>query len=250
MSQNDLPTVKPAPEPTIPPHDATPPPTIFPPVGPTAADDDIALKVLEDGILRAEQTLADFWNLLHIDQNMTGRERMRLIGVKSRNYGFINKAYAIAQENPNFNPPNFWLSDMTKTLEVLEKARQLSLTIDQLKAVADDFQLTICDRAYRFALRIYGNLREQARAKVAGAKALFDELLQFFTLRRRRPGEAEPTMHELELDYKNLIHGKADGEMIIKHETPHMVGAVHEVVDDVHKHGRHDGAEIKIKESE
>ena len=40
---------------------------------------------------------------------------------------------------------------------------------------------------------------------------------------------------ELERDIKRLIHGKADGEIIIKNERPNMVGGVHEVIDNVHK---------------
>ena len=249
MTENHHPSQTPAENAPAAAHDTRPAPPEFPPPHPAALSPDATMKVLEDGILRAEETLADFWNMLHMDTNMTGRERLRLIGVKSRNYGFINKAYAIAQENPNFRPGNFWLEDMTKELEILEKARQLSLVVDQLKAVTDDFQLQTSDRLYRFALRIYGNLREQARAGVAGAKALFAELLQFFTLRRRRPGEAAPTEHELELDYKRLIHGHADGELLIKNESPHLTGGVHEVVDDVRKHGRHE-AEIKVKSEE
>jgi len=31
--------------------------------------------------------------------------------------------------------------------------------------------------------------------------------------------------------------------MVIKNESPHMTGGEHEVVDDVHRHGKHD-AEI------
>ena len=218
-------------------------------VSPTAIDDPIP--VLENSIIEVEKVIADFWNLLDMDTNMTGRERQRLFGAKSRNYGFINKAYAIAQENPNFRPGNFWLEDMTKELEILEKARQLSLTVDQLKAVTSDFQLQTSNKLYHFALRIYGNLREQTRAGVAGAKALFDELLQFFTLHRRgRGGNAVETAKELERDFHSMMHGTADGEIIIKNESPHMMGGVHEVIDDVHRHPRHGGAEIKVEEKE
>ena len=180
---------------------------------------------------------------------MTGRERARLVGVKSRNYGFISKAYDIAFDNPDFRLSNFSLADMGQTLTYLEHARQLTIVVEQLRHLADDFLLVICDKAYRDALRIYGNLREQARAKVPGADALYQQLLQYFTLHRRGSSEDEPTEHELERDFRSLIHGHSDGEMIIKNESAHKSGGVHEVVDDVHKHGRH-GAEIKVKEEE
>jgi hypothetical protein len=40
---------------------------------------------------------------------------------------------------------------------------------------------------------------------------------------------------ELERDIKRLIHGKADGEIVIKNESPHVQGGLHEVIDNVHK---------------
>jgi hypothetical protein len=67
---------------------------------------------------------------------------------------------------------------------------------------------------------------------VPGAEELFQALRNFFN-RRRRTGE-EPTEHELELDFKRLIHGKADGEIIIKNEAPHITEGVHKVIDNVH----------------
>jgi hypothetical protein len=91
------------------------------------------------------------------------------------------------------------------------------------------YLLLTCDAAYRDALRIYGNLRELSRSRVLGAEELFQQLLQFFTLHRRgRTGE--PTEHKLERDFRSLLHGHADGEMIIKNESPHKSAGEREVV--------------------
>jgi hypothetical protein len=170
----------------------------------------------------------------NLDTNMTGRERMRLFGVKSRNYGFINKAYDIAKDNPKFAPSNFSISSMTETVRILEEVRNLSMVVDQLRQLVDDYLLLTCDNAYRDALRIYGNLREQSRARVAGAETLYQQLLQFFTLRRRHPKDAEPTEHELERDFRALIHGRKDGQILIENEAPRLAEGVHRVIDDVH----------------
>jgi len=210
------------------------------------------LAALLNAISDVEKIINDIQSELDIDANLTGRERARLIGVKSRNFGFITKSFGIARDNPTFGPPNFELNDMMKNLVYLENARQLTMLIEQLRHLADDFLLTTCDTAYRDALRIYGSLREQSRNRVAGATALFQELRQYFTLRRRRPGEEEPTQpteHELERDYKRLIHGKADGQMTVKHVSPHVSGGLHEVVDDVHQR-RGPIAEIKVQSAE
>ena len=55
----------------------------------------------------------------------------------------------------------------------------------------------------------------------------------FISHGRRHRGQ--PTEHQLEMDFKRLIQGKADGEMVIANESPHTSGGVHTVVDDVHK---------------
>jgi hypothetical protein len=114
----------------------------------------------------------------------------------------------------------------------------LCIVLEQFQHAATDYLLESSDSAYRDALRVYGSLREQARANVAGASALFAELLQYFTLHHRgRPG-AEPTEKELERDFHSLVRGHKDGEIIVRNETPRAQGGVRTVIDDVHKnHG-------------
>jgi hypothetical protein len=107
------------------------------------------------------------------------------------------------------------------------------LILQQFMQLATNAFMVQSDFCYREALRIYDSLREQARGRVPGAEELFQALRNFFN-RRRRTGE-EPTEHELELDFKRLIHGKADGEIIIKNESTHITEGVHKVVDNVHK---------------
>jgi|GEM_PF-1624236 len=201
-----------------------------------------------------EPMIEEFQSKLGIDTALTGTERLRLFGVRSRKFGFITKAWNIVQDNQNFIPSNFSLDDMSSTLVLMEATRQLTLMLNQFHQLADDYLLTNCDTTYRDALRIYGNLREQSRGRVPGADALFQELRQFFTLRRRRPGETESvehefTEHELERDFKRLVHGTADGEIVVKNESPHVSGGVHEVVDDVQT-GRKRKREVRSEELE
>jgi hypothetical protein len=169
-----------------------------------------------------------------IDTAMTGRDRMRLFGVKSRKYGFINKAWDIARDNPNFLPPNFAVKEMQEHMRIFEQVRQLTLVLEQFQHLATDYLMLTSDNAYRDALRVYGSLREQNRGRVPGAEALFRELLQFFTLHRRGRQGAEPTEHELERDFRSLIHGHKDGEIIVKNESPKVTGGERTVIDSVH----------------
>ena len=195
------------------------------------------LTVLINAISSVEEIINNVQSVLDINSNMTGLERRRLFGVRSRKFGFITNAFDIVRDNPDFAPPNFDVNGMMKNLVYLERTRQLSMLLEQLRRLADDYLLTTCDTAYRDALRIYGSLREQSHNRVAGADALFQQLRQFFTLRRkRRPGEAEPiepTEKEIERDLKRLEHGTADGEIIAKNVSPQTIGGVHEVIDNV-----------------
>jgi hypothetical protein len=186
----------------------------------------------------------------NLETNMTGKERQRLFGAGVRNFGFIEKAYDIARENPQFLPPNFSEPDFEQNIADFEEARQLFWVLQQFLQIANEFMLIRADVCFRDALRVYGSLREQFRGKVPGAEVLYRTLLTFFRRRRPRTGEAPETEKELERNFMKVIHGHADGKIEIINEQPHFSGGVHEVIDDVHT-GRaaiKETAEGEIKE--
>jgi hypothetical protein len=180
-----------------------------------------------------EERMQHFIDSEGVDANLTGKDRLRLTSAGVRNNGFIDKTFDIAHDNPEFLPPHFSIDQFTANIHRFEELRQLMLVLQQFQQMAANAFMQQADVCYRDALRVYGSLREQTRAKVPGAEPLFQALMTFFR-RRRRPG-AEPTEHELELDFKRLVHGKADGEIIVKNESPKMTEGVHKIVDDVHK---------------
>ena len=165
-------------------------PAAIPPPNPVLAALIAAIDTIENG-------LSQFIDALETDEFLTGRERRRLIGVRSRNYGFISKSFEIAYDHPDFSPSLFNLTDMAGTMGILAKSRLLTELLSRFHRLSDDLHLSTCDIAFRDALRIYGNLRELNRSRVAGADVLFQELRQYFTLRRRNSsngnGEPEPT---------------------------------------------------------
>ena len=234
-----------------------PPAMDAPPAASTPPGDEISYtlssNVLQTVLTKTADDVTDINRILRgylpTEHDLTGTQRRRLIGAKARNYGFIVKAYEIVDDSPAFIPPNFSLTNMAGTMANLEKARDLVVIAENLQRLVDDFLLQTTDAAYRDALLIYANLRMQARAKIHGATDLFDQLRQFFTLHRRGRAGAEPTEKEIEREVRSLLHGHSDGEIIIKNESPHMTGGVHEVVEDVKKRGKR-GAEIKVKEEE
>jgi hypothetical protein len=183
-------------------------------------------------IERLDELMADFMEENRIGANLTGTDRRRLIGAGVRNYGFIDKAFDIARDNGDFMPAHFDLTLLNWNMHELEDFRQLMWVLQQFLQAASNAFLLQADSCYRDALRIYSSLQEQTRNRIPGAEPLFRALQTFFSRTRRQPAD-EPTEMELERDIKHLIHGKADGEIVIKNESPHVSGGVHEVVDNV-----------------
>jgi hypothetical protein len=196
-----------------------------------AEQKDMEVRSITDDI---EDLMNTFILDYNIDTNLSGKERQRLFGAGVRNFGFIEKAYDIARENPEFLPRGFNAILMGYNIQHLEDARQLIWVLQQFVNAANEFFLKRSDIGFREALRIYGNLRELNRAKVPGADVLYKALLTYYRRRKPRPGEAEPTQKELERDFMKLIHGKADGDIEIINEQPHFVEGVRKVVDNVH----------------
>jgi len=176
-----------------------------------------------------------------LGSNLTGKERQRLFGAGVKNYGFIEKAYDVARENPEFMTPHLNIENLAEGLQDFENIRQLVFELEQYLQAAANVMLIESDLHYRNALRIYGSLQEQARNRVDGAEPLFEALRTFF--HRRKRNRDEPTEKQLEKDVKKLLHGKADGEIVIKNVSPKVSGGVHKIVDNVRK-GR-----AKIKET-
>jgi len=163
---------------------------------------------------------------------LTTAERRRLLGSGVRRYGFIDKVSDVASVNPEFAPPFFndtVLKDKIREIEIL---RNISVALNQMTRITDDVLLQVSDDAFQLALGYYNTVREAARRRQPGAQAIFNLLRPFFN-RPRRPGD-EPTEQEVERDVKALIHGKKDGEIIIRNERPHLTGGKHEVIDEVH----------------
>ena len=175
----------------------------------------------------------------NIPQNLWNAEQ-NLFSV--RRYGFLDKVSDIAEGNPEFVPPFMNTAELKKLIRQIELLRNISANLEQLLRMTNDELLLTGDEAFRIALMYYNSVRDAARRHVQGAESLFNILRLFFN--RRRTTSNEPTEKELERDEKALLHGKKDGEIVIKNENPHTTGGVHEVIDDVHKSQTEEGIKI------
>ena len=185
-------------------------------------------------IEKISEMIADFTADHDSDSALTGTERRRLIGAGVRNYGFIEKAWDIARENPQFLPGNFSAAQFHANIQSLDEYRQLLWMLEKFVQVVNEAMLISADASMRDALRIYRTLREQTMSRVHGAEPLFRALLRFFQRPRHPEQEStEPTLKQLEQDFNKLVHGKAEGEIIVKNEKPRATGGKREIVDEV-----------------
>jgi len=186
--------------------------------------------------------MQDFMDAADINQNLTPKERARLIGAGVRNYGFIEKTLDIARDNPSFLPPNFDVNDFASNLYEFDQIRQFYLLAEKLQTLASDSMLIKSNILYREALRVYNSLKEQARAGVPGARDLFNALETFF--KRRRVAEKPETQKQEIHKAISLIKSRSDGEMVIKNIKPKKSDGVHEVVEEELKD------DLRFKETE
>jgi hypothetical protein len=137
-----------------------------------------------------------------------------------------------AGEFPQFVPPMFSLAELNKAKVNIEVLRDIQVFSDQISRLVADGLLIYGNQAFNQTLMYYNSVRELSRRNVPGARELFERLNLLF--RRGRRTDEEPTENEVEKDVKALLHGKKDGEIVIKNERPHMVGGKHEVIDSIH----------------
>ena len=164
---------------------------------------------------------------------LSDSDRRRLLGSGVRRYGFIDKVSDLMAVNTDFIPSFLDPENFKTTLRRLETVRNVNALLQQTLRLNTDILLILGDEAYRQALSFYGAVRDAARRRAPGASELFRIMAAFF--HRGRRTDEEPTEPELERDFHALLHGRKDGEIVIKNEKPHLVGGIHEVADETHK---------------
>jgi len=142
-------------------------------------------------------------------------DRRRRMGPGIRRYGFIDKTADLAAANPQFSPALFKASDLKGLLRDIEVIRNLTNLLLQFSRATQDSLLIYGDEAYSMALLYYHSVRELARRNVPGAEPVFRALEPFFR-RSNSVVEEETAEPEMERDFKALLHGTKDGEVIVK----------------------------------
>ena len=162
-----------------------------------------AMTQMEAVIIEVENLIDVFNEIKESDTNLSSLERKRLTGIRLRNLGFVEAAMDIMRKYPQFMPLNFSFKNMTDKYDEFQELRHLVWLLEQLLQSVKDAELTATNSLYRYALIIYRTLQQQARAMVAGADVLFQELKRRFRTLRR--SETEPTEHEIDSHYHATI---------------------------------------------
>jgi hypothetical protein len=159
-------------------------------------------------------------------------ERRRLLGASQRRYGFIDEVSDVMSTNPRFIPSNVDEQEFKDEIRKFELIRNFNITLQQVLRITQDIQLVMGDSLYRQALSYYGSVRDAALRRVEGAQVLFNRLREFFRNIHRRRTTDEPTEAEALRDARALLHGRKDGEIIIRNESPHLAGGERTVIDE------------------
>jgi hypothetical protein len=186
--------------------------------------------IMQEVIKSVGEDMRYFMHQARISENLTPKERSRLVSAGIRNYGFIEKTRDIGQENPAFLPPHFDMAAFSNQLHDFDIIRQVYLIVEKFQTIAWDSMLIRSNALYRDALRVYNGLKEQAKGQVPGAKDLFNALEPFF--KKSRSIERQPTQKDEMRKMKSIAKGKTEGEVLVKNIKPKTTGGVREVIEE------------------
>ena len=111
---------------------------------------------------------------------MTDDERASVLKVGDRSFAFITKAFAYTQTNPEFIPSFLNVKDFEIDIKDADGHPEVITLINQLYNYFDDTKLAARSEAYSASLYYYGNVQQAAAVNLPGAKAIKDDLKQYF----------------------------------------------------------------------
>jgi hypothetical protein len=174
--------------------------------------------------------------------NLRALDRQRHNGVGLRRLGFIEAAFRLSSKFPQYFPHWLDTEKFQRDLDLFNAIRSLVEVCRSLEEKAWNINVEASDMVYTDALEYYSQVQDAARRRVDAAESIYSELHGFF--RRKIRSTEEPTIKQTKRDVNALLHGKKDGEVIIKNIKPKLSGGKHEVIDETFK------ANASFKETE
>jgi hypothetical protein len=160
-------------------------------------------------------------------------DRQRLNGVGIKKLGFIQAAYELALENPEYLPHFLTTEKFTSDIEFLISLRANQELIKQIMELNWNLVMQAADMAYTDALEFYAPVKDAAKRRVDAAESLYKTLEVFF--KHKKSPNAPETEKEFMRDVKAVYRGKRDGKVGAENITPKLSGGVHKVIDETFK---------------
>jgi hypothetical protein len=162
--------------------------------------------------------------------NLRALDRQRHNGVGLRRLGFIEAAFRLSTKFPQYFPHWLTTAKFQADLDLFNAVRSLVEVCRSLEEKAWNINIKASDMVYTDALEYYSQVQDAAERRIDSAESIYNKLHSFFR-HSTRNGE-EPTEKQIKRDVNALLHGKKDGEVIIKNIKPKTTGGKHEVIDE------------------
>jgi len=166
--------------------------------------------------------------------NLRALDRMRHNGVGLKRLGFIEAAFRISSNFPQYFPHWLNTAKFQADLDLFNSIRSLVEACRSLEEKAWNINVESADMIYTDALEYYSQVQDASNRRIDSAESLYTELHGFFNGMGRRQQE-EPTKKQVKRDFNALERGKKDGEITIKNISPKTTGGKREVIDETFK---------------
>jgi hypothetical protein len=167
--------------------------------------------------------------------NMRALDRKRHNGVGVKRLGFIETALRIATNFPQYYPHWLTTPKFRRDVDLFSALRSLVEACRSLEEKVWNLNVEAADMAYTDALEYYSQVQDASERRIDAADALYAELNVFFRNMGPHGTEDQPTEMKVERDAVALLHGRKDGEVIIKNTSPKTISGSREVVDETYK---------------
>lgn len=122
---------------------------------------------------------------------MTADERASVLKVGDKAFTCVNKAFGYTKTSPEFVPSYLNVDNFETDLKDADGHPTTVTLINQLYNYFDDTKLAARSEAYSAALYYYGNVQQAASVNLPGAKAISDDLKQYFSAKSSKSVEVK-----------------------------------------------------------
>jgi hypothetical protein len=159
---------------------------------------------------------------------LTPADRRHLNGAGTATMGFIKEAYHSALENSHLLPHDIPIGKFSEDYERFLNLQKVLAKCDQDRVLLWNVTLLAANTAYEDARAYYGSAQMLAKRKFRKSREIYEKLFPFFK-KTKRDG-ASPAQKEATRDFKAVLRGKRDGEVIVSSVKPKVLKGKREVI--------------------